>query len=287
MEPGKAGSGTEVPRRPPHPPRHPARPGRLLLLVLLLLPAAARADDLQRFADRWFYGLELGASWRSASALTRLGPADQTSRWQEFDGLAPGWLVGVGLGVRPWEAVTLQLGLQGGDFGWQPLGVAACEVAGQPTPAGSCAAPGVGGHGWQLRFGPELQLALPLRYVAPYVGLGPGLHLHYLDGEAAGWGARFELRLLAGLQLYLSRDLRLTLSYARSEHDLTTSRDDAAAEAGTLSWTGVRQESFTLGLTGTPKSYKQSPSKPTWLLVPALVASTVAGLGLAAALAGR
>ena len=44
---------------------------------------------------------------------------------------------------------------------------------------------------------------------------------------------------------------------------------------------------FRSGLTGTPKSYKQSPSKPTWLLVPALVASTVAGLGLAAALAGR
>ena len=65
-----------------------------------------------------------------------------------------------------------------------------------------------------------------------------------------------------------------------------TAGDPSAGALGTgsedkarLKIRGARLEMLTLGLTYTPTAYERSPAKVTWMLLPALVATAVAGLG--------
>lgn len=246
---------------------------RLVLTVLLVsAPAAAEVEDPSRMIDRVFFAVQGGVG--QVSALGLAGPTTEEARGVLS---GPAWAAGFAVGIWPLDFLGIDLAFEALDLSFGQLDATRC-VGGT-----ACDAQRVGGFG--LRLSPSLRLALPLRYVAPYVGAGPALLVPFFSaGEFTGSpGPRFNLRLLAGTSIYVSADLRLFLEFQLVPFALTAPMlvPKSKTPSGTLAIDDGLAGYLTLGLAFTPEAFKASSSKGAWIAVPIALAVAASGLAVA------
>lgn len=238
----------------------------VLSFLVALFSASAVADgDVSRLSDRVFFSISAGASQASVRRFTDVGGVEHRSLVAPY-----GWKASWAVGLWPADWVGLELSTS----------AMSLYLGDGSTGAAPNGASGVG-----LELVPAIRLALPLRYVAPYVGAGFAVMFPFLNEQRDGvsWkgstGVRFGPRVFGGANVYFSRDLRFFLDVEVWWLDATA----AGGLTGTQSFDGLLVPSASIGLAYTPDAYKQSPLKALWVLgalVPAMAAALFGFLAL-------
>lgn len=247
---------------------------RLLVLTLALLSAQAAAEegDPSRMIDRVFFAVQGGVGQVSAARVA--GPSTEEARGVLG---GPAWAAGFAVGIWPLDFLGVDLAFEALDLSYGQLDASRC-VGGT-----ACDAQRLGGFG--LRLAPSLRLALPLRYVAPYVGAGPALLVPFFSagGREGSPGPLLGLRAFAGSSIYLSADLRLFLEFQLLPFALSAPMlvPREKTPSGTLAIEEGLAGYLTLGIAFTPEAFKASPSKGAWIAVPIALAVAAAGLAVA------
>ncbi len=237
---------------------------RTLSFAVLLVSLCAGAEgDPTRVVDRMYFSLSGGASQTSARGFTDVGGVEHRALVAPY-----GWKANYAVGV--WPAEWLGLELSSGAHSLALGNVSSSDAPVLPS--------GVG-----LQVVPSVRLALPLRWVAPYVGAGFAV-LFPLVSEQRGsqqWkgspGVLFGPRFFGGANLYFSRDLRFFVDVEVMTLDATAQLSAKGNLSGTQRWEGVVIPSASIGFAYTPDAFKQSPSKSLWVLS-ALAPAMLAGL---------
>jgi hypothetical protein len=245
--------------------------------------AVAEDDDPTRLSDTFFYGVYGGAARSTAAHFSRSG-ADGIGRDVEAPYGPVGWAAGFSLGVWPRDWV-------GVDFAFDAFDASLGRIDFDRCPAPPCE--GTYG-GTVLRIGPSLRLALPLRYVAPYVGAGPEAHVALFGGKdaqgefAGGLTPQLGFRLFAGINFYLTRDVRLFADWQALHtsgsvalHAGKKTDDDSA---GLIAFEDLSPQVISLGFAYTPDDFRASPSKSYWVALPLALSALAFGFGVLATL---
>ncbi|MHB8874290.1 MAG: hypothetical protein ACYC8T_11435 [Myxococcaceae bacterium] len=241
---------------------------RALPFALLLLAGSAPAEteDPTRAVDRIFFGVYGGVGQVTARHVA--APAGTDARAVVG---GPAWTAGFGVGIWPTDYLGIDLSFEAMDLS-----------LGQPAPSAQSFS------GFGLRLSPGLRLALPLRYVAPYVGAGPALLLPFFSsgsgsGELNGSpGPSFGIRYFAGSSIYLTRDVRLFVDLQLVPLELAAPMvaKGQKTPAGTQTIEGGFARYLTLGVAFTPDDFKSSPNKAGWVMLPVGVAAAATALAL-------
>ena len=143
-----------------------------------------------------------------------------------------------------------------------------------------------------VQLSPSLRLALPLRWVAPYVGVGIAGFVPFV-GEQRGdvrWrgtaGLLFGPRFYAGLNVYLSRDVRAFVDLELFFVSMGATLRAEGLVPASHAYRTLAAPSLSLGVAWTPEAYRQSSSKPTWVLLallPAIAMGVVSAIAIAEA----
>lgn len=222
-----------------------------LLLALTTSPAWAE-EDPTRVVDRMFFSLSGGASQASARGLTDVGGTEHRALVAPY-----AWKANYAVGVWPAEWIGLEL-----STGAQSLALGNVGSADAPVLP----------HGVGLQVVPSVRLALPLHWIAPYVGAGFAVFfpLVYEQRGAQAWkgspGVLFGPRFFGGANVYFSRDLRFFVDVEVMTLDATAPMSATGNLSGTQRWDGVVIPSASIGFAYTPDAFKQSPSKALWVL---------------------
>lgn len=234
----------------------------VLSFLVAVSSASAVADgDVSRLSDRVFFSLSAGASQASVRRFTDVGGVEHRSLVAPY-----GWKANWAVGLWPADWVGLELS----------TGAMSLYLG-----DGSTGTPPNGASGVGLEVVPSIRLALPLRYVAPYVGAGFAVMFPFLSEQRddVSWkgstGVRFGPRVFGGANVYFSRDLRFFLDVEVWWLDATAAMTAAGGLTGTQSFDGLLVPSASIGLAYTPDAFKQSPLKALWVLgalVPAMAA---------------
>ena len=241
----------------------------LLVVVLTSLWAAAEGDG-DRLEDRVFFALSGGASQLRAESFVDVTGAEHLSLVAPLNWRAAftvGWWPTDWLGVQ-FDSAVMGLGV-GGDQrgGWSTSGVG-------------------------LQLSPSLRLALPLRWLAPYVGVGVAGFTPFVSEQRGDvrWrgtaGLHFGPRFYAGTNVYLARDVRLFIDLELFFLSTGATLRAEGLMPSSQQYRGVAAPSLSLGLAWTPEGYRQSSSKPTWVLVallPAIAMGVVSAIAIAEA----
>lgn len=237
---------------------------RLIALLACVSSAwAAAEEDPFRVADRVFFGLSGGASQASLRAFTDVAGTEHRSV------VAPhGWKATWSVGIWPAEWIGLQL-----DTSMQSFTVGSLRSSAEPVTA----------TGRLVQVVPALRLALPLRYVAPFVGVGYGVAFPLVEEQRGSqvWkgtpGVLHGPRFFGGANVYFSRDLRFFVDVEVMTLSATAQLGEVGTTAaGSQRFEGMIVPSASIGLAVTPDLYRQSPGKAVWIfgaLVPAMAAA--------------
>ena len=235
---------------------------RACAVLILTVGSAALADseDPSRLADTFFYGLYAGPARTTATSLWH----DQAGARVEAPYGPVGWAAGARMGVWPWDWAGFDLNLEAFDASFGNI---------ESGTLGATA----------LRLSPSVRVALPLRYLAPYVGAGPAMHVVYFagkdpTGDFNGQSLGFGLRYFAGVTFYVSRYFHLFLDY----HQLALTADvpvrkNKKTPRGTLAIAGLSTQYLALGAAFTPEDFRASPGKAGWVAAPIVGAALVMG----------
>jgi len=244
----------------------------VLALMVVAGRASAEAEDPNRMIDRVFFALYGGVGQVTARHL--VGPDGMEARGVLS---GPAWAGGFSVGIWPVDFIGIDLSFEALDLGFGALDPSRC-VGGT-----ACTAQKFGGFG--LRLSPSLRLALPLRYVAPYIGAGPALLVPFFStGELSGSpGPRFNFRYFAGSSIYVSPELRLFLEFHLVPFEASTPLMLPKAKTPTATQTleGGLAGYLTLGIAFTPDDFKSSPSKGGWIALPIALAVAASALAVA------
>lgn len=246
-----------------------------LALLVLSAPAAAEVEDPSRMIDRVFFAVYGGVGQVTAHHL--LGPVGAEARGVLS---GPAWAGGFSVGIWPVDFIGIDLSFEALDLGFGELDPSRC--------AGGTVCTGQKFGGFGLRLSPALRLALPLRYVAPYLGAGPALLVPFFStGDLRGSpGPQFNFRFFAGSSIYLSPELRLFIEFHLLPFELSTPLLLPKAKTPTATQTieGGLAGYLTVGLAFTPEDFKSSPSKGGWIALPIALAVAASALAVAFAL---
>lgn len=244
-------------------------------LLALAATAVAEVDDPNRMVDRVYFSVFGGVGQVTARHLSGPGAADARGVLS-----GPAWAGGFGVGIWPVDFIGIDLGFEALDLSFGELDASRC-VAGAP-----CTGQRFGGFG--LRLSPSLRLALPLRYVAPYVGAGPALLVPFFStGELHGSpGPRFNFRYFAGSSIYLNAELRLFIEFNLVPFELSSPMllPKEKTPTATQLIEGGLAGYLTVGLAFTPEDFKSSPSKGGWIALPIILAAAASALAVAISL---
>lgn len=247
----------------------------LFALVVLAADAAAEADDPTGMIDRVYFSLSGGVGQVTARHLSGPGGSDARGVLS-----GPAWAGGFGVGIWPVDFLGIDLGFEALDLSFGELDPSRC-VGGA-----SCTGQRYGGFG--LRLSPSLRLALPLRYVAPYLGAGPALLVPFFStGELSGSpGPRFNFRYFAGSSIYLKPELRLFLEFNLVPFELSAPMllPKQKVPSATQTIEGGLAGYLTVGIAFTPEDFKSSPSKGGWIALPIALAVAASALAVAISL---
>lgn len=237
---------------------------RLAALMVCMSSAWAAAEEApSRVADRVFFGLSGGASQASLLAFTDVAGTEHRSV------VAPhGWKATWSVGIWPAEWIGLELATS-----LQSFSVGSLRSSAEPVTA----------TGRLVQVVPGLRLALPLRYVAPFVGVGYGVAFPVVEEQrgSQAWkgtpGILHGPRFFGGANVYFSRDLRFFIDVEVMTLSATAQLDEVGATGeGFQRFEGMLVPSASIGFAVTPDVYKQSPRKELWVfgaLVPAMLAA--------------
>ncbi len=232
---------------------------RATLIVLVAAASAARADGDGRPQDRFYYGLYGGVAYPTAGRFTLF--ADENGNrlpLTAVDNAAGrvGWVAGVDLSYWACDYFGFGFEMELADFTL-------------PTPS----SPSQDVDAMAFRLGPSAKLAVPLRYLQPYVGVSPSMLLVSVRGsdhEATAnqlggvTGKKLVLTVIAGVNFYVNRNLRLFVEYQVSLFDLATSTGDAMASGGDgrgLLYENVLDHHVVTGVSFSPESFREAPSR--------------------------
>lgn len=232
-------------------------PARATLLLVLAAALPARADGDGRPQDRFYYGLYGGVAYPTAGRFTLFADDHGThiplTSVDNASGRV-GWVAGVD--VSYWACDYFGFGFE--------MELADFTI---PTPS----SPSQDVDALAFRLGPSAKVAVPLRYLQPYVGVSPSMLLvavHGSDHEATAkqlggvTGKKLVLTLLAGANFYVNRNLRLFIEYQLSLFDLATSTGDAEASGGDgrgLLYENVLSHHVVTGVSFSPESFREAP----------------------------
>lgn len=244
----------------------------MLALGGLALNAAAEVDDPNRMVDRVFFSVYGGVGQVTARHLE--GPGGSDARGVIS---GPAWAGGFGVGIWPVDFIGIDLSFEALDLSFGELDSSRC--------VGGAACTGQRFGGFGLRLSPSLRLALPLRYVAPYIGAGPALLVPFFStGELEGSpGPRFNFRYFAGSSIYLNPELRLFIEFHLVPFDLSAPMllPKEKAPSATQTIEGGLAGYLTVGLAFTPEDFKSSPGKGGWIALPIGLAVAASALAVA------
>ena len=249
---------------------------RSAVLAVALLSVSARADTpaSTEFREAVYFSVYGGGGVVSASSVTDVAGISGAPMIR-----AGSWQFGLANGVR--FSDWLQ---------WDWLAIDALDLSlGTPT-CTACTRPiGLGG----LRLSSIAKVSLPLRYVGPYVGVGPGLYFLEAssglnDQRLSGTpGLKFGLRTVAGMNLYFDRYLTWFVQAEVIGMDVSSNlRRTNPNAGGTQSIQGLLDVNFVIGADFNPEMYRRGAQSELIFLgtagLPALI-----GIVMAIALPAR
>jgi hypothetical protein len=238
--------------------------------VLVILTSLSAAAETERLEDRVFFALSGGASQVRTESFIDVSGAEHLSL------VAPlNWRAAFTVGWWPTDWLGVQF-----DAAMMGLGVGADE-------RGAWSTSGLG-----VQLSPSLRLALPLRWLAPYVGIGAAAFAPFFSEQRGDvrWtgagGIQFGPRFYAGTNVYCSRDVRFFLDLELFFLATSAPLRAEALVPSSHQYRGVVVPSLSLGVAWTPEAYRQSSSKPTWVLLallPAVAMGVVSAVMIAEA----
>lgn len=247
----------------------------------------SRADDSPtRSQDQFFFGLYGGVAFASAASVTHW--SDDNVR-AELDGTTTSAAPVGGYAISWWPLEYFGLDGSFEVFGL-PMGTDESRfdrcVAGDDSVCRLPRTPNYGGFGMQT--GPTFRGAVPLRYLQLNGGVGLMLPVTFqftqepvsrLDGTAFEVGTA--VRLVGGVNGYLSRDWRATFEYRLDYRFATLPTGGSDSDIAPLVQNdGLLTHMLVTGFSYSPESFKESADKATWIAVP--LAIPAAGWVLAA-----
>lgn len=215
------------------------------LLLALLAGSAAAAENPEGFLERSYFSVRLAGGFIGATSV-----ADRVIGTVQGPSRAGFMQAGIGFGIEALDWLHV-------DF----LDVDVFDLSLESF-ASASAPNGLTGLG--VRLSPIARFVLPMRYVGPYVGIGPYMLLPVFDsghGDSrldGSPGPLFGVRWYAGLALYLARYFDMFLEYQPLPLDVTSKMHFLSTneDAGDHRIAGGYAHSFVIGVRGTPDFYR-------------------------------
>lgn len=230
-----------------------------VVALLISGSASGQVADPTRAIDRVYYGFHAGAG---QLALGRLTDSEGFSARGEVSG--PKWMAGYDMGIWPMDWLGFEMTLEFLDLSYGRIG----------------GGRGVHFSGFGARYSLSAQLALPLRYVAPRIGVGPALLMPFIwdaSDTVTSPGPQFHLRYSVGASVYLTRDLRLIADVHFVQLDFELHRKATETrEARTQLFEGASGRYLVLGLAYTPDWVRETTDGTDVFIAPIEVPTLVA-----------